>query len=78
MEKRTVKLPGLHTQGQADEVSEVLQGVWGIRSVDEVSLARGEVTFTYDERAAAEGDFLEALEEKGFEVDGGETYGTRV
>ncbi|MGB8956209.1 MAG: heavy-metal-associated domain-containing protein [Tumebacillaceae bacterium] len=78
MEKRTVKLPRLQNAQDANKVQEVLKQVWGIRSVDEVSLARGEVTFTFDEKAAAVGDFYEALEECGFEVDGGEQFGTRM
>lgn len=78
MESKTVHVQGLTDQEAADHVRQALQEVWGIRAVEEVSLARGEVRFTYDEQAASFGDFRQALAECGFSIIGGVNDGTHL
>lgn len=78
MESKTVHVQGLTDQETADHLRQALQEVWGIRSIEEVSLARGDVQFTYDEQAASFGDFRQALEERGFSIIGGMDDGTHL
>lgn len=73
METKTIRVAGLSNESAAQQVEHALHEVWGIRSVEEISLARGEVTFCYDEKAASFGDFQRALQESGFAVSGGAT-----
>ncbi|HEU4963599.1 MAG TPA: heavy-metal-associated domain-containing protein [Bacilli bacterium] len=78
MEHKTFHVAGLKDEATAEHLTQALQEVWGIRRVDEVSLARGEVTFSYDERAASLGDFEQALHVSGFDVTGGDTHGDHL
>jgi copper chaperone CopZ len=72
VETKTIRVPGLNDESSAQQVRHALNEVWGIRAIQEVSLARQEVTFQYDEHASSMRDFEQALLESGFEVTGGD------
>ncbi|UFJ41721.1 heavy-metal-associated domain-containing protein [Brevibacillus humidisoli] len=67
MMTRNIVVQGMADQQDADKVSHALREVWGIRKVD-VSLDKGEATFTYDENAASFEDFQQAILDCGFEI----------
>lgn len=60
---------GLSEERDAQRVRHALGEVWGIREVT-VDASRGEVMFTWDERAASPQDFRQALESSGFKIEG--------
>jgi hypothetical protein len=72
VETKTIRVQGLQDDSTAEQVRHALNEVWGIRGIQEVSLARQEVTFEYDEQAASMLDFEQALRECGFAVAGGD------
>lgn len=74
METKTIRVQGLQDDSSAEQVRHALHEVWGIRGIQEVSLARQEVTFEYDEQAASIHDFEQALRECGFAVAGGDAH----
>ncbi|MBA4494776.1 heavy-metal-associated domain-containing protein [Paenactinomyces guangxiensis] len=67
MVTRKIAVQGMADQQDADKVSQALHEVWGTRKV-EVSLDKGEATFTYDEKAASFEDFQQAILDSGFEI----------
>lgn len=67
MVTETIVIQGMDDQEDADKVSHALHEVWGINKA-EVSLARKEAVFTYDESAASFRDFQQAVLDLGFEV----------
>ncbi|MFY4777400.1 heavy-metal-associated domain-containing protein [Metabacillus sp. RGM 3146] len=67
MKSGVIKVEGLQTQNDADKVAQALHAVWGIRRA-EVSLNSSEATFTYDENAANDIDFHQAITEAGFKI----------
>lgn len=67
MDKRTVFIQGMETLDDANKVSRALNEVWGIDKA-EVSLARKEATFSFDESSASFHDFRQAIRDLGFEV----------
>ncbi len=69
--KKTMVIQGMNDQSDADKVSQALHEIWGINKVN-VSLNRGEVTFSYDELSASLNDFEEAVLELGFEIETGD------
>jgi copper chaperone CopZ len=64
---KTIAIPQMRNQQDADKVSRALQEVWGIKSA-EVSWERQEATVHFDELAASFHDFQEALLESGYEI----------
>ncbi|MFC5447686.1 heavy-metal-associated domain-containing protein [Paenibacillus aestuarii] len=68
MVTRTMVIQDMNVQEDADKISQALQQVWGIHKA-EVSLARKEAVFTYDEAAASFQDFHQAVRELGFDVN---------
>jgi copper chaperone CopZ len=69
--KITWTVEGLSDEHSSKKVGHALQEVWGIVSVDDFHFPRNEVTFTYDDHAAAPRDFRESLKEHGFDTNGG-------
>ncbi|MGZ4032151.1 MAG: heavy-metal-associated domain-containing protein [Tumebacillaceae bacterium] len=70
METKTIRIAGMTDESSAQQVQQALRDVWGIRSIQQVSLARQEVTFQFDEHASSMQDFVQALQECGFEASG--------
>jgi copper chaperone len=64
---KTIAIPQMRNEQDADKVSRALREVWGIKSA-EVSWERQEATVLFDELAASFHDFQEALLESGFEI----------
>ncbi|HYK71961.1 MAG TPA: heavy-metal-associated domain-containing protein [Pseudoneobacillus sp.] len=67
MKTGTIKLEGIQNQQDADKVLHALNEVWGVRQA-EVSHVTGEAIFSYDEQAASEQDFEQAILDSGYEV----------
>jgi len=67
MVTKTIAIRGMNDQEDAEKVSHALHEVWGINKA-EVSLARKEAVFTYDETAASFRDFRQVILDLGYEV----------
>lgn len=65
MPTEKVRVEGMRDEADMEKVRHALHEVWGVR---EVRVATGEVMFSYDERAGALGDFLNAIRSSGFEI----------
>jgi copper chaperone CopZ len=64
---RKYEIPGMRSAEDVQRVDQALRGVWGIQEVAAQPSSR-EVTFSYDERAAKEADFKQAILESGYDV----------
>lgn len=60
---------GIRDDNDAQRVRHALSEVWGIQQVV-IDPSRGEVMFSYDERAGSREDFLQAIRSSGFEITG--------
>ena len=60
-----LKVAGMSCQGCVNSVTKVLGGISGVSQV-EVSLARGEASFSYDPAKAGPAEFRTAIEDAGF------------
>lgn len=67
MQKGIIKVEGMATQHDADQVLHALYEVWGIWTA-EVSLNNNEAVFSFDEKAASYQDFQQAIIDTGFEI----------
>ncbi|AOH53301.1 hypothetical protein ABE28_002975 [Peribacillus muralis] len=57
----------MRNENDVNKVLHALNEVWGVSEV-EVSLANKLVTFSYDEKAASQVDFLQAVKDTGFYI----------
>ena len=57
----------IHGESDVQKLRHALGEVWGIGEVS-VNAARGEVTFSYDERAGSLEDFRQAIRSSGFHI----------
>ncbi|MCY8233047.1 heavy-metal-associated domain-containing protein [Priestia endophytica] len=64
MENGFLKIEGMRDENDVNKVLHALNEVWGVSRV-EVSLANRMVTFSYDEKAASQDDFLQAVKDTG-------------
>lgn len=67
MENGFLKVEGMKDQDDVTKVLHALNEVWGVRKA-EVSLENKVATFTYDEKAASQEDFLQAVKDTGFNI----------
>ncbi|MFJ7754394.1 heavy-metal-associated domain-containing protein [Peribacillus muralis] len=67
MENGVLKVEGMRNENDVNKVLHALNEVWGVSEV-EVSLANKLVTFSYDEKAASQVDFLQAVKDTGFYI----------
>ena len=68
MEEGQIKVGGMNSEEDVDNVKHALKEVWGVRSA-EVSLTNGEVKFSYNENSASYEDFLQAIKDKGYTIE---------
>ncbi|WP_139492442.1 heavy-metal-associated domain-containing protein [Brevibacillus dissolubilis] len=71
MKVTTLSVKGINESNDIKLVEKALYDVWGIQQV-EISLGTGQVRLTYDEKAASEIDFEQAIVDQGFAVAGRE------
>lgn len=67
MPTERLEVQGIRGESDVQKIHHALGEVWGIREI-RVDSARGEVTFTYDDRAGSLEDFRQAVRSSGFEV----------
>jgi copper chaperone CopZ len=67
MKTAKLAIQGMQGPQDAQQIDQVLRGVWGVREVA-MQADKAEVTFTYDERAAKFEDFKTAILDRGFGV----------
>lgn len=68
MKTETIPIGGALDHKTAQQISEALHDVWGVRNV-KVDLEQGTATISYDEKAAALQDFEQALIDSGIDID---------
>lgn len=71
MKTMTISIKGMQNSEDLKLAKEALNNVWGVDQV-EVSLERSEARLTYDEAAASDIDFEQALVDEGFHIGGGD------
>jgi copper chaperone CopZ len=67
VENGFLKVEGMKDQDDVTKVLHALNEVWGVRKA-EVSLENKVANFTYDEKAASQEDFLQAVKDTGFNI----------
>ncbi|MBP0725743.1 heavy-metal-associated domain-containing protein [Bacillus sp. RG28] len=68
MEKVSLKINGIKNDQDANKILQALHEVWGIREA-EVSVVNQTATFSYDEKAASQTDFIQAVKDTGFHIN---------
>ena len=71
MATRKIEIQGMQSPHDAQQVEDAIRGVWGFQEMS-IQPDKAEVTFSYDERAAAYEDFKTAILDRGFGVVDGE------
>jgi copper chaperone len=72
-----VWVQGIQATADVNKIRTALGDVWGIQSV-QVEPNRGEVTYSFDERAGSLEDFRAAIVNAGYPIQGGNQSGTTV
>lgn len=68
MAKGMLKVSDMVNEEDADKVRRALNEVWGVREI-EISLARKEATFTYNDQSASCHDMVQAVTEQGYRAE---------
>jgi copper chaperone len=71
MKTITISIQGMQEPNDMQLVKEALYDVWGVDQV-EISFQRAEARLSYDEKAASDIDFEQAIVDQGFQVGEGE------
>lgn len=67
MQKGKLKITGMETQKDADNVLTAINNVWGVRAA-EVNFTSREALISFNEEAASYNDFEQAVKDSGYGV----------